>query len=221
MIIMRNHFKYLIYLILVIGFSAAKAGAYEDFYRAVVNDNGAAVQDLLARGFDPNSRDEKGQAGLYLAMREGSFKAGAALLANPQTRVDLPNAAGETALMMAALKGHADWVGRLLDSGANIEGAPVDGRPGWTPLHYAASGPNPKAVELLLARGAKVDSRSPNGSTPLMMAAGYGPEDALKLLLQRGADLRLRNDIGLGPADFARQGGREALTKQLQDAEKR
>jgi len=218
---MRTCLKYLVYLAMAFSFSAAQAGAYEDFFRAIANDDGRTVQDLLGRGFDPNSRDEKGQAALYLAMREGSFKAGTALLANPQTRIDLPNAVGETALMMAALKGHADWVARLLDRGANIESAAADGKPGWAPLHYAASGPNPKVVDLLLARGAKVDSRSPNGSTPLMMAAGYGPEEALNLLLQKGGDLRLRNDIGLGPADFARQGGREALTKQLQDAEKR
>ena len=218
---MRNCFKYLAYLILATGISAAHAGAYDDFFKAIANDDSRAVQELLGRGFDPNSRDEKGQAALYLAMREGSFKVGTALLANPQTRVDLPNAVGETALMMAALKGHTDWVGRLLDRGANIEGASLGEKPGWTPLHYAASGPNPKAVELLLVRGAKVDARSPNGSTPLMMAAGYGAEDSLNLLLQKRADLRLRNDLGLGSADFARQGGREALTTRLQDAEKR
>ena len=218
---MRNYFKFFAYLFLIVGFSVSRAGAYEDFFRAVANDDPRTVQDLLGRGFDADSRDDKGQAGLYLAMREGSFKAAAVLLAHPQTRVDLPNAVGETAVMMAALKGHADWVGRLLDRGANPEGTATSERPAWTPLHYAASGPAPKAVALLLARGAKVDARSPNGSTPLMMAAGYGPEESLDLLLKSGADLRLRNGLGLGPSDFARQGGREALTRRLQDAEKR
>lgn len=218
---MRNYLKFFAYLVLMVGFSVSRAGAYEDFFRAVINDDGRTVQNLLGRGFDADARDEKGQTALYLAMREGSFKAAAVLLAHPQTRVDLPNTVGETALMMAALKGHADWVGRLLDRGANPEGNATIDRPAWTPLHYAASGPAPAAVALLLARGAKVDVRSPNGSTPLMMAAGYGAEDSLDLLLKGGADLRLRNGLGLGPADFARQGGREALTKRLLDAEKR
>jgi ankyrin repeat protein len=212
---MRNWFRYVSYLILAVGFSAAKAGAYEDFFRAVATDNASTVQSLLERGFDPNSRDEKGQSPLYIAMREGNFKVGGTLLANPQTRVDLPNAAGETALMMAALKGHVDWIGRLLDKGARVDGLERGERPGWTPLHYAASGPDAKSVELLLSRGAKVDVRSPNGTTPLMMAAQYGPEDAVRLLLQNGADATARNDLKLEAADFAGKAGRETLARQL------
>ena len=67
----------------------------------------------------------------------------------------------------------------------------------------------------LLARGARVDARSHNGTTPLMMAAQYGTEDAVDALLKQGADLRLRNDLGLGPVDFAQRGAREALARRL------
>ena len=66
-----------------------------------------------------------------------------------------------------------------------------------------------------VARGARVDARSPNGTTALMMAARYGPEDAVQALLQKGADPRLRNDLDLGAADFARQAGREKLSASL------
>ena len=68
---------------------------------------------------------------------------------------------------------------------------------------------------VLLARGARVDARSPNGTTPLMMAAQYGPEDSVSALLKQGADVRLRNDLNLGPADFAQRGAREALAARL------
>ena len=207
--------KYLVYLVLAIGFSSAKAGSYEDFFKAVSFNDAGVVQSLLARGFDPNSRDDKGQAGLYLAMRAGSFKVAEALLAHPGMRQDLLNAAGESALMMAALKGHADWVKRLLDRGARTEGLEP---PAWTALHYAATGPEPQTVQLLLARGAKVDARSPNGSTPLMMAARYGAEPSVDLLLQQGADARLKNDASLTAADFAKLAGREALARRLAQA---
>jgi hypothetical protein len=210
-----NYFKLFFYLLLAIGVSSARAGAYEDFFRSAVFDDARSAEALLARGFDPNSRDEKGQLALFICMREGSFKTAEVLLASPQLRIDLTNAAGETALMMAALKGHTDWARRLLDRGAQLDGL---AQPGWTPLHYAASGPEPKAVALLLERGARVDVLSPNGSTPLMMAARYGTEAAVQLLLAKGADPKLRNERELDAAEFARGAGREALAAQLAQA---
>jgi ankyrin repeat protein len=210
-----KHFKFIVYLVLAIGFSSARAGAYDDFFKAVAADDGRTVEALLARGFDPNSRDEKGQAPLYLSLREGSFKVATLLLAQPQTRIDLSNLAGETALMMAALKGHSDWVQKLLERGARLETAEPKT---WTALHYAASGPELRTVQLLLARGARVDATSPNGSTPLMMASRYGTEAAVQALLKQGADPRLRNDLQLSAADFARQAGRIALAEQLAQA---
>ena len=207
--------KYVLYLIMVFGVSSVKAGAYDDFFKAVNFNDALVVQGLLARGFDPNSRDEKGQAPLYLAMRQGSFKVAEVLLTHPEVRQDLLNAAGESAMMMAALKGHLDWVKRLLDRGARIEG--LEPR-AWTALHYAATGPEPQTVQVLLARGAMVDARSPNGTTPLMMAARYGTDPSVDLLLQKGADAKLKNDAALTAADFASVAGRVPLARRLAQA---
>lgn len=190
----------------------ARAGAYEDFFKAVSFDDSTAVERLLQRGFDANAVDEAGQGALLLAMREGAFKVAATLLKAPGLKVDQPNSAGETALMMAALRGLDDWLPQLVALGAAIE------REGWTPLHYAASGPQPSTVAWLLERGAHVDSRSPNGTTPLMMAARYGSEDSVDLLLQRGADPKLKNQLNLTAADFARLAGRERLAKRLAES---
>lgn len=212
---LKRCLKLLSYLIFCFGVSSAVAGAYEDFFKSVINDDASMVTGLLARGFDPNSRDEKGQNLMYLSQRDGAFKVAQVLLNHPQLRIDLPNSNGETALMMAALRDHDAWVGKLLDKGAQIEGAAENDKPGWTPLHYAAAAPGSKALVLLLARGAKVDARSPNGTTPLMMAAQYGPEDSVAALLKQGADVRLRNDLNLGPADFAQRGARESLAARL------
>jgi len=212
---MRNYIRFAVYLVVVIGFSIARAGVYEDFFRSVMLDDARGVQALLQRGFDPNARDDKGQTPLYLSQREGSFKVAEVLLGNPQTRIDLPNAAGETALMMAALRGQAVWIERLMDRGARADGVVDGAAPGWTPLHYACAGPEVKAVQVLLARGARIDARSPNGTTPLMMAAKYGSEDAVEMLLKQGADARLRNDLNLSAGDFAQQAGRDALAVRL------
>jgi ankyrin repeat protein len=202
-------FRYVVYLVVVIGFSTAKAGAYEDWFRAIETDNASAVTRLMQAGFDPNTRNPQGQVGLYLALQTGGPKVADALWAHPALEVDAANAQGETPLMMAALKGRLEWARRLLDRGAKPQ------REGWAPLHYAATGPEPKVVELLLARGAAVDARSPNGSTPLMMAARYGSETSVDLLLVGGADARARNDQGLDAAAFARAEGRDKLAARL------
>ena len=196
-------------IVMAAGTGTARAGTYEDFFKAVSLDDASTVERLLQRGFDPNSVDEAGQGALFLAMREGAFKVAATLLKAPGLKVDQPNSAGETPLMMAALRGHEEWLPQLVAQGAGIE------REGWTPLHYAATGPQPATVAWLLERGAQVDRRSPNGTTALMMAARYGSEESVDLLLRRGADPKLRNQLDLTAADFARRAGREGLAQRL------
>jgi len=207
---MRHYFRLVVYLIIIIGVSSTHADSYDDFFRAVGVDNDRTVKQLLERGFDPNTPDPKGQVGLYLALREGSLKVAEALLQHPKLKIDAANAADATPRMMAALRGNLEWTKRLLDRGAQVD------RPGWAPLHYAATGPEPKVVTLLLDRGARIEARSPNGSTPLMMAARYGAEAGAEILLARGASVAARNDLGLGAADFAREGGREKLAARLE-----
>jgi ankyrin repeat protein len=209
---MKHYFRYLAYLIVLFNVSTADAGAYEDFFQAIERDDPSTISALLQRGFDPNSRDEKGQVALYVALRAPSLAAADALLAHPQLDVNATNAAGETPLMMAALRGHLVWAGKLMARGAKVHGE------GWSPLHYAATGPEPEFVRLLLDKGAPVDARSPNGSTPLMMAARYGSEASVDLLLARGADPKLRNQRDLTATDFARMDGRDSLAKRLENA---
>ena len=209
---MKSFIRYLSYLVVIAGFSTASAGAYEDFFKAIDKDDARTVATLLQRGFDPNSRDEQGQVALYVALRAPSLAAADALLAHPQLDVNATNTAGETPLMMAALRGQLVWAHKLLARGAKLHGD------GWSALHYAAAGPEPEFVRLLLEKGAPTDARSPNGSTPLMMAARYGSEASVDLLLARGADPKLRNQRDLTAADFARMDGRDSLAKRLESA---
>lgn len=201
--------KYFCSVVAVVCFSA-NAGSYEDFFVALKNDNTSTLGDLLTRGFDPNTRDPKGQTGLNIALLERSAKSVKLLLAQPGIDVNALNSAGESPLMIAALKGDAPGAQMLLERGAKVN------QTGWSALHYAASDPEPKLVQLLLDRGADLNAASPNGTTPLMMAAQYGSEDSVSLLLARGADVNRRNEKDLRAVDFARMSGREPLFKKLE-----
>lgn len=205
-----KYFRNVFYLAVVVCFSSAISGAFDDFFRAVRTDNPGQVSELLQRGFDPNAHDESGQSALTLAVREDSSRVIEALLKHPQIDINAKNHAGETALMLAALKGQLDLVRRFIERGAAVR------QDGWNPLHYAATGPEPQVVALLLERGASPEARSPNGSTALMMAARYGSEQSVMLLLAHQANAETRNDRGMNAADFARSAGREALAKRLE-----
>jgi ankyrin repeat protein len=206
---MRIDFKFLAYLALAIGISSAAAAPRDDLFRALNRDDPGGVTELLKQGVDPNTLDEKGRTSLGFALLNESFRAADALMAAPRLEVNQLNQAGESALMIAALRGNLDWVKRLLARGAQVN------HDGWSALHYAASGPSTEVLDLLLKQGANIEGRSPNGTTPLMMAARYGPEGNVDRLLAAKAEIRASNEQGLTAVDFARLGGRESLTARL------
>lgn len=208
--IFMSNLKKIVYLIVVLCFSSAIAGSYDDFFRALRSDDARTLEALFARGFDPNTVDPQGRSPLSLAFHYEAYEAARALVRQPDFRFDEPNAAGETPLMLAALRGQWELARALLVRGARLD------RPGWTPLHYAAAGPEPRVVQLLIGHGAALDARAPNGNTPLMMAARYGSEASAWMLLHAGADPRLRNDDGLTAADFARSVERVKLARELE-----
>ncbi len=200
---MRIYFKYLLYLIVLLGFSKSFAGSYEDFFTAIKRNDAATVSGLLQRGFDPNTLNPAGEHALLLAVREPSPKVIAVLMAWPKIQVETRNRQDESPLMLAALKGMTELVIQLLDKGADVN------KPGWTPLHYAATAGHVQIMNILLEHHAYIDAASPNGSTPLMMAAMYGTPSAVKLLLEAGADPLLKNELGLSAIDFAQRVNRK------------
>lgn len=204
--------------VLVWGMAAcvpAVAGSYEDFFVAIQRDDAATITTLLQRGFDPNTRDPRGQVGLMLALKADTLKAFDALMQARNLRVEERNAQDESPLMMAALRGHLEAVRALIARDADVN------KPGWTPLHYAAAGTQPQQpaiIALLLENFAFIDAASPNGTTPLMMAVHYGTSESVQLLLKEGADPSLKNQLGLSAADFALRASRKDMADLIAQA---
>ncbi len=198
-----KHFRYIIYLYVFIGYCLAEAGSYEDFFQAVRVDDADTVTALLERGFDVNTPDASSSYALAIALSAASARVVQLLLHWPATHVDQRNANDETPLMMAALAGNLGVAQALIAKDADVN------KPGWAPLHYAATHGHLEVMQLLLDHHAYIDAESPNGTTPLMMAALYGTPQAVKLLLQAGADPLLINQQHLSALDFAKSGSRD------------
>ncbi|HET8747072.1 MAG TPA: ankyrin repeat domain-containing protein [Ramlibacter sp.] len=206
---MRNYFKFVVYLLAALSFTLARADSYGSFFQAIKQDDGPAITALLKRGFDPNALDPSRTHGLFIAVKEGSVNAAEALIAWPKTQVEWRSPKDESPLMIAALKGQTEIVRKLIARDAHVN------KPGWTPLHYAATGGHLEIMQILLDEYAFIDAESPNKSTPLMMAAKYGTPAAVKLLLEAGADPKMRNELGMSAIEFAQQGNRRDSAEMI------
>lgn len=191
---------------------SAQAGSYEDFLKALHSDDVSTLRDLSRRGFDLNSHDDADTPPLLVALKADALQVAEFLIQQPGVDLDAVNKADENALMLAALHGHLHLVQLMLDREAEVN------KPGWTPLHYAATFAGPESadmVALLLDHSAYIDAESPNGSTPLMMAARYGNPKSVAVLLEGGADPGLRNSKGLSAIDFANSANRADVAETI------
>jgi ankyrin repeat protein len=188
---------------------AHAADSIDTMAKGVSFDDTKGMTRWLAQGVDPNTVDRDGTPFIVLAAREKSDGVVRVLAANPKTDLDKLDAAGENAMMLAALNGDIEMVKLLIDKEAEIN------KTGWTPLHYAATNGHDDIVKLLLDNSAYIDAGSPNGTTPLMMAARGGHVSTIKLLLDEGADPSIQNQLKLSAVDFARQNNETAIADDL------
>ena len=74
---------------------------------------------------------------------------------------------------------------------------------GFSLVHKFAAIGNAKCVEVLLAKGAAVDTRDNQGHTALHFACTGGSADVVKVLLKGGADVNVTSADGLAPIQIA------------------
>jgi ankyrin repeat protein len=184
---------------------------------AIENGHYDAAAFLVERGADPNAADSAGMAALYSAVDMNT-------LGEIFGRPGRSSSGHLSALaLMSVLLDHGANPNQALKSPtlqrAHTPGDPALGA-GATPLARAAHTGDVAAVELLVARGAKVSQALNNGTTPLMFAAGlgrgvsafakdYGTEADLigvaNVLLAHGADINAVSAAGQTAMHFAAQ----------------
>jgi ankyrin repeat protein len=103
---------------------------------------------------------------------------------NDGVDVDAKDRIGHTALMMAAIKGHADTVKTLLENYADVN---VKGTlSGMTALMWAVKNGYPDIVKILLDKGADVKAKNRGGISALNIAGILNNTTIIKLLKQHG-----------------------------------
>jgi len=161
------------------------------------------------------------------------------LLADDPALVTARDESGETPLMSALYRGHAEVVALLINSGAPLDlfAAAATGRmeaiernlaaspeavgayayDGWTPLHLAAFFGQPAAAERLLDAGADASAVSRNSlaNSPLHAATAGKHSDVALLLISRGANVHATDAARHTPLHIAAENDLEAVVRAL------
>ncbi|XP_029018713.1 protein phosphatase 1 regulatory subunit 12A isoform X4 [Betta splendens] len=117
--------------------------------------------------------------------------------------------------LAACSSGDTEEVLRMLDRGADINYANVDG---LTALHQACIDDNVDMVTFLVEHGAGINQPDNEGWIPLHAAASCGYLDIAEYLISQGANVGVVNSEGETPLDIAEE---EAMEELLQNEIKR
>ena len=152
-----------------------------------------AARSLIERGADPRLHDDRGDTPAMHAMY-----ACADAFANEDRKrwrgekglkfvgVARILAGGGLTLFEALLRGDKTGIQAQIRAG---HAADTTGR-GWTAIHVAAfAGADPESIQALLAAGAPLDARTPEGVSAVMMALNQFQGEAAQALVDAGADL--------------------------------
>ncbi len=109
-------------------------------------------------------------------------------------------------------EGDVAALARMLSTTAPDTVIAPDGR---TLLMVAVEEANLPAVELIVQRGASLDTRDDQGMTALALGAGMGFHEAVEALLAAGADPNMHDLSGMTPLDTAEEHGAHDIASLL------
>uniref|UniRef100_A0A8C1SU40 Protein phosphatase 1 regulatory subunit n=1 Tax=Cyprinus carpio TaxID=7962 RepID=A0A8C1SU40_CYPCA len=130
------------------------------------------------------------------------------ILKKKKTKVKFDDGA---VFLAACSSGDTEEVLRMLDRGADINYANVDG---LTALHQACIDDNVDMVTFLVEHGACINQPDNEGWIPLHAAASCGYLDIAEYLISQGANVGVVNSEGETPLDIAEE---EAMEELLQN----
>eukprot|EP00928_Gymnodinium_smaydae_P027684 TRINITY_DN21322_c0_g5_i1.p1 TRINITY_DN21322_c0_g5~~TRINITY_DN21322_c0_g5_i1.p1 ORF type:complete len:1201 (-),score=294.20 TRINITY_DN21322_c0_g5_i1:89-3691(-) len=160
----------------------------DDGSSAADDDDGGKLDS--ARGLKAKVKEDMRRDNLALirAAAAGRLFTVMQLLARQHVIVDYEDKYGRTALHLAAERGNADTLDKLVNAKASVHHTNQDG---WTPLHAATFAGQVKCMQLLLTWGASVNQEERHGCSPLFFAVS-SPKLFLVDLVSRADRIKRR-----------------------------
>jgi hypothetical protein len=115
----------------------------------------------------------------------------------------------------AIARGNYESALKMIDRGADIEAK--DPGAGASALHFAVMKGSQPVIDLLVSRGADVNSRTRNGTTPLHTAVLYARLEVAEFLIGKGADVNAQSASGATPLALAIAARNEPIAARLRE----
>lgn len=184
----------------------------EPLLKAVVEDNTAAVRELLASGANVNVVDEfYDSTALAEALARGNQEM-VRILLGAGADTALKNRRGRTAILYLSERSTGELVRELVAAGAKINDRDEDGN---TPLSNAAILNNAELVRAVIGAGANVNEQNEAGQTALMLAAREGHMENAQALLNCGADICMEDSDGWTALKYAQDNSHADMAELL------
>lgn len=156
---------------------------------------------------------ERDRTALMLAAQRGQLEMIEILLKHQNVGIDMQDANGMTAILLAVRGGHSAIVQRLLEAKADI--GIVDFQVGRSPLRCAAERDSAEVVGLLLRHNADPTVTDREGGTAILRAVNRGAENALVKMLDQGLDIECVDEDGQSLLHGAARNGYDGIARIL------
>jgi len=175
-------------------------------FTAAEQDSAPIVQLLIAHGSDVNLPGRSGLTPIEAASYMGNESV-VRLLLEKGADAEKSDATGKTPICYAAGRGYANVVRVLLDHSLDVNkhyGNDLTALM-WAAGHQDGAGSSnvSDVIDLLIARGARLNDQDNRGRTALMIGASLGHVSAVDALLAHGADRAVHDKTGKTAADLA------------------
>ncbi|KAL8727199.1 MAG: hypothetical protein Q9181_005801 [Wetmoreana brouardii] len=172
-------------------------------HAAVLADRSSILDLLLEAGLDPDSQNAQSRTPLHLAAFLGSLSCTQSLLAR-SPNLNLLDEFHQTPLLIAQIKAWLELALFLIEAGANIDPHIIQ----IQEFFFAAvEFARPKALQILIDKGAKVVEKNAAGKTALRLAKDLGAEEIGEAAERMGEVIRVLQE---NKSRFVRMDSRDA-----------
>ena len=129
-------------------------------------------------------------AELHLCKGINDVEKAVEIVLNENVDINIPGKSNRTPLLWASPSASGEFMNTLIDLGADVNAQRTDDK--VAPLHVTVYGNNYMATDILLMKGANVDTQDVNGDTPLYDTVKNNHEHLVRRLLVGNADVNMK-----------------------------